>query len=75
MTRPVYNLNVDVLNVVPALSETVLISFLFFLLYSVPLKLFPPFHLPAHLSILLLQFLTLSYLHNVFNLSYCIVHC
>ena len=45
-----------------------------FYLYSVPQQLFPSFCLPAHLSILLLQFLTVSYLQNVFNLSYCIVH-
>ena len=51
-------------------------SFLFILfsLFCYAL-LFPPFYLPAHLSILLLQFLTVSYLQNVFNLSYCIVHC
>ena len=31
-----YNANVGVFNVVPEVSETVLISFLFFFLYSVP---------------------------------------
>ena len=50
-------------------------SFLFILfsLFCYAL-LFPPFYLPAHLSILLLQFLTVSYLQNVFNLCYHVVY-
>ena len=39
-----------VLNVVPEVSETILITFDSFLLYGVLLQLFPPVYFPAHLS-------------------------
>ena len=50
-----YNSNVHAFNIVPDVSETILCFFFFsfFLLYSVIQQLFPPFYLPAHLSILL----------------------
>ena len=41
--------------IVPEVSETILSSFHSFLLYSTLQKLFPPFYLPAHWFILLLQ--------------------
>ena len=46
-----YNSNVGVFNVVPEVSQ----FFSFFFLYSAPWQLFPPFFLPAHLSVLLPQ--------------------
>jgi len=50
-----YNLNVGVFNVVPEVSEIVLISFYSFILYSALWLLFPPFYLPAHFSVFLPQ--------------------
>ena len=50
-----YNLNVGAFDIVPEVSETILSSFHSYLLYSALQKLFPPFYLPAHWFILLLQ--------------------
>ena len=50
-----YNLNVCVFNVVPEVSEIVLISFHSFILYSALWLLLPPFYLPAHFSVFLPQ--------------------
>ena len=47
-----YNVNVGAFNVVPEISQTVLISFYSFL-YSVPWQWFPPICPPAHLFVLL----------------------
>ena len=52
-----YDLNVGVLNIVPEVFEAILVSFNSFSLYSVLLRLFPPFYLPGLLSILLPQLL------------------
>ena len=62
------NSNVDVLNFVTVVSETVFISFhsFFFILLF---QLFPPFYLPAHLSILLPQLFLLLVSSNVFFIS------
>ena len=51
-----YDSNVGAFNIVPEVSEVVLISFnSFFLFFSSLLNLFPPFYLPRHVSSLLLQ--------------------
>ena len=52
-----YNLNVGAFDIVPEVSETILSSFHFFLLYSALQKLFPSFYLPAHWFIFLFQIL------------------
>ena len=48
-----YDSDVVMLNNVSGVSETVLLKFFF--LYSALIQSFPPFYLPGHLSILLLQ--------------------
>ena len=48
-----YNSNVGTFDIVPDISETILSSFHSF--YSALQKLFPPFYIPAHWVILLLQ--------------------
>ena len=48
-----YDSNVRAFNIVPEVSEVVLISFNSFFLFSSLLHLFPPFYLPPHLSYLL----------------------
>ena len=48
-----YDSNVRAFNIVPEVSEVVLISFNYFFLFSSLLHLFPPFYLPPHLSYLL----------------------
>ena len=50
-----YYLNVGAFDIVPEVSEEVLISFNSFFLFSSLLHLFPPFYLPSHLSYLLPQ--------------------
>ena len=68
-----YNLNVGVFDIVPEGSETILSSFNFFLLYSALQKLCPPFYLPAHWFVLLLQifcyWFLLEYFFRVFLIS------
>ena len=75
-----YNLNADVLNIVPNTSETGLFSFYFFpLCYSASVicsALRLPCYLPVHLNILLPQLLCYWFpLVYFFYFSYCIVHC
>ena len=48
-----YDSNVGAFDIVPEVSEVVLISFNYFFLFSSLLHLFPPFYLPPHLSYLL----------------------
>ena len=50
-----YDSNVGAFDIVPEVSEVVLISFNSFLLFSSLLHLFLPFYLPPHLSYLLPQ--------------------
>jgi len=50
-----YNSNVGAFDIVPEVSETILSSFHSFYFYSALQKLFPPFYLPAHWFVLLLQ--------------------
>ena len=50
-----YDSNVGMFNIVPEVSEVVLISFNSFFLFSSLLHLFPPFYLPPRLSSLLPQ--------------------
>ena len=50
-----YDSNVGAFNIVPEVSEVVLISFNYFFLFSSLLHLFPPFYLPPHLAYLLPQ--------------------
>ena len=51
--------------------ETILSSF--FLLYSALQKLFPPFYLPAHWFVLLLQIFCYWFFQSIFNFSNCVV--
>ena len=69
-----YDSNVGVFDIVPEVSEVVLISFNSFFLFSTLLHLFLPFYLPPHLSYLLPPFSTVGSLQSVFYLIYCIVH-
>ena len=50
------------------------VIFSFFLLYSALQKLFPPFYLPVHWFILLLQILCYWFLLEIFNFSNCLIH-
>ena len=59
-------------GVVPEVSETALISFHFFFLYSVQQQWFPPFCLPAHLFILLHHLFCYWFLLVFFHFSYCL---
>ena len=68
-----YDSNVGVFNIVPEVSEVVLISFNFFLFSSL-LHLFPPFYLPSHLSYLLPQLFYCWFPPECFDLSDCIIH-
>ena len=54
-----YGSNVEAFNIVPEVSEVVLISFNYFFLFSSLLHLFPRFYLPPHLSYLLPHFFLL----------------
>ena len=66
--------NVGVLNIVPEVSEVVLISFNSFFIFSSLLHLFPPFYLPPHLSCLLPQLFCCWLPLECFDLIYCIIH-
>ena len=68
-----FDSNVGVINIVPKISEAVLISFYSFCLFvfSTLLHLFLPFYLPAHLSFLLPHSIVGSF-QSVFNL---LLHC
>ena len=61
-----YNSNVGAFDMVPDVSETVLSSF-HSLLYSALQKLFPPFYLPAHWFIVLLQIFCYWFLLEYFS--------
>ena len=69
-----YDLNVGVFNIVPEVSEVVLISFNSFFLFSSLLQLFLPFYLPSHLSCLLPQLFYCWLPPECFDLIYCIIH-
>ena len=69
-----YDSNVGAFNIVPEVSEVVLISFHFFFLFYSLLHLFLPFYLPPHLSYLLPQLFYCWSLQSAFDLSYCIIH-
>ena len=60
-----YNMNASAFNIVSEFSSTVLISFYFLFLYSVP-----PFRLPAHSSILLPHWL-LPLIPSSVSLNHC----
>ena len=64
-----YDLNVGAFNIVPEVSEVVLISFNSFFLFSSLLQLFPPFYLSPHLSYLLLQLFYCWFPSRVFLIS------
>ena len=68
-----YDSNVGAFNVVPEVSEIVVISFNSF---SFPLCLIYFYHSFFHLSypLFCLSYSTVGSLQSVFNLSYCIVH-
>ena len=69
-----YDSNVGVFNIVPEVSEVVLISFNSFFLFSSLLHLFLPFYLPSHLSCLLPQLFYCWLPPECFDLIYCIIH-
>ena len=69
-----YDSNVGAFNIVPEVSEVVLISFDTFFLFSSLLHLFLPFYLPHHLSYFLLQLFYCWFPPECFCLSYCIIH-
>ena len=69
-----YDSNVGAFNIVPEVSEVVLISFDNFFLFSSLLHLFLPFYLPHHLSYFLLQLFYCWFPPECFCLSYCIIH-
>ena len=50
-----YDCNVEAFNILPEVSEVILISLNYFFIFSCLLHLFPPFYLPPHLSYLLPQ--------------------
>ena len=70
-----YDLNVGAFDIVPEVSEAVLISLHSF---SSLLHLFPPFYLPPHLSYLqlfyCLSYSTVGSLQTAFDIIYCIIH-
>jgi len=68
-----YDSNVGGFDIVPEVSEVVLISFHSFFLFSSLLNLFPPFYLPPHF-IFCLSYSIVGSLQSVFDLSYCIIH-
>lgn len=74
-----YNVNFDVFNVVPDVSETVFISFPFFPLCCsasvICSALLLLCSLPVHLNFLLPQLLCYWFPLVCFYFSYCIVHC
>ena len=66
-----YNSDVEAFNIVPEVSEVVLIFFKFFF----PLfHLYLPFYLLPHLSYLLPPLFCFGSLQSVFDLIYCIIH-
>ena len=65
-----YDSNVGAFDIVPEVSEVVLISFNIFSSFSTLLHLFPPFYLPFHLSYLLLQYSTVGPLQSAFDLLF-----
>ena len=69
-----YDLNFGVFNIVPEVSEFVLISFNSLFLFSSLLHLFLPFYLLPHLSYLLPLLSNVVSLQSVFDLIYCIIH-
>ena len=69
-----YDSNVGAFDVVPEVSEVVLIFFLIFFLFSSLFHLFLPFYLLPHLSYLLPPLFTVGSLQSVFDLIYWIIH-
>ena len=69
-----YDSNVGAFNIVPEVSEVVLISFNSFFFFSSLLHLFLTFYLLPHLSYLLPQLFYVGSLQSAFDLSYCIIH-
>ena len=69
-----YDLNVGVFNIVPEVSEIVLISFNSFLFY--PLSFIYFYHSIFYLTYLIfsLRYSTVGSLQSVFDLIYCIIH-
>ena len=68
-----YDSNVGAFNIVPEVSEIVLISFNSFFVFPLFL-LFLPFYLLPHLSYLLPSYSTVDSLQSAFDFSYCINH-
>ena len=67
------NLNVDVFDIVPEVSWDYPQFFSFFLMYFALQKLFPPFYLPAHWFVLLLQISAIDSFQSIFNFNNCVV--
>ena len=68
-----YDSNVGACNIVPEVSEVVLISFSSFFLFPL-FHLFLPFYLLPHLSYLLPPLFYCCFLPECFYLIYCIIH-
>ena len=69
-----YDLNVDVFNVVPEVSEIVVISFYSFLLSSASQQLFLPLYFQLTYPFFCLNYSTTDSFLSMFHFRYCVVH-